>query len=327
MQLGMIGLGRMGGNMTERCMRGGHEMVVYDRNPEVVAAYVAKGATGASSVADLVGKLRAPKAIWLMLPAGAVTEAGVHELSGLLQREDIIIDGGNSMFKDDVRRAKALRAQGIHYVDVGTSGGVWGLERGYCMMIGGSQEAVEHLNPIFTTLAPGRGDIARTPGREKLGGTAEEGYIHCGPAGSGHFVKMVHNGIEYGLMQAYAEGFDIFRNANSSELAEEHRYDLNLADIAEVWRRGSVVSSWLLDLSAMALVENPDLSEYTGFVQDSGEGRWTIMAAIEEAVPADVLSASLYTRFRSRQEHTFAEKILSAMRYKFGGHVERPAGG
>ncbi len=327
MQLGMIGLGRMGGNMTERCMRGGHEMVVYDRNPAAVAGYVAKGATGASSVADLVSKLRAPKAIWLMLPAGAVTEAGVNELRGLLQRGDIVIDGGNSMFKDDVRRAKALQQAGIHYVDVGTSGGIWGLERGYCMMIGGAKEAVDHLNPIFKTLAPGRGDIPRTPGREKMGGTAEDGYIHCGPAGSGHFVKMVHNGIEYGLMQAYAEGFDIFRNANSPEVAEEHRFDLNLADIAEVWRRGSVVSSWLLDLSAMALVENPDLSDYTGFVQDSGEGRWTIMAAIEEAVPADVLSASLYTRFRSRQEHTFAEKVLSAMRHKFGGHIERPAGG
>ncbi|MGE3536322.1 MAG: phosphogluconate dehydrogenase (NAD(+)-dependent, decarboxylating) [Candidatus Tectimicrobiota bacterium] len=327
MQLGMIGLGRMGGNMTERCMRGGHEMVVYDRNPETVAGYVAKGATGASSVPDLVSKLRSPKAIWLMLPAGAVTEAGVNELSGLLQRGDIVIDGGNSMFKDDVRRAKSLQAKGIHYVDVGTSGGVWGLERGYCMMIGGAKEAVDHLNPIFVTLAPGRGDIPRTPGREKMGGTAEDGYIHCGPAGSGHFVKMVHNGIEYGLMQAYAEGFDIFRNANSTELPEEHRFDLNLSDIAEVWRRGSVVSSWLLDLSAMALIENPDLSNYTGFVQDSGEGRWTIMAAIEEAVPADVLSASLYTRFRSRQEHTFAEKVLSAMRHKFGGHIERPAGG
>ena len=327
MQLGMIGLGRMGGNMTERCMRAGHEMVVYDRNPETVAGYVAKGAAGAASVVDLVGKLRAPKAIWLMLPAGAATEAEVTELGEMLQRGDIIIDGGNSMFKDDVRRAKTLQAKGIHYVDVGTSGGVWGLERGYCMMIGGAKEAVDHLDPIFATLAPGRGNIDRTPGREKMSGTSEDGYIHCGPAGSGHFVKMVHNGIEYGLMQAYAEGFDIFRNANSLELPEEHRFDLNLADIAEVWRRGSVVSSWLLDLSAMALIENPDLSDYTGFVQDSGEGRCTIMAAVEEAVPADVLSASLYTRFRSRQEHTFAEKILSAMRHKFGGHIERPAGG
>jgi 6-phosphogluconate dehydrogenase len=328
MQLGMVGLGRMGGNMSERCIRGGHDMVVYDRNAQTVASYVAKGAVGATSVADLVSKLRSPKAVWLMLPSGAVTEAGVNELGGLLQAGDIVIDGGNSMFKDDVRRAKALRAKGVHYVDVGTSGGIWGIDRGYCMMIGGANEAIAHLTPIFKTLAPGRGDIERTPGREKIrGSTAEDGYIHCGPAGSGHFVKMVHNGIEYGLMQAYAEGFDIFRNANSSEVAEEHRFNLNLAEIAEVWRRGSVVSSWLLDLTAMALIENPDLTDYTGFVQDSGEGRWTIMAAVEEAVPADVLSASLYTRFRSRQEHTYAEKILSAMRHKFGGHIERPAGG
>lgn len=327
MQMGMIGLGRMGGNMTERCLRGGHEMVVYDRNADTVANYVAKGAGGASSVADLVNKLRPPKAVWLMLPAGAITEAAVTEVSGLLQAGDILIDGGNSMFKDDVRRAKALKGKGIHYVDVGTSGGIWGIDRGYCMMIGGPNEAVAHLDPIFKTLAPGRGDIPRTPGREQMGGTADDGYLHCGPAGAGHFVKMVHNGIEYGLMQAYAEGFDIFRNANSSEVAEEYRYDLNLADIAEVWRRGSVVGSWLLDLTAMAFVENPDLSDFTGNVQDSGEGRWTIQAAIEEAVPAEVLSASLYTRFRSRQVHTFAEKVLSAMRHKFGGHVERPSGG
>jgi 6-phosphogluconate dehydrogenase len=328
MQLGMVGLGRMGGNMTERCMRGGHEMVVYDRNSQTVAGYVGKGAVGATSVTDLVSKLRTPKAVWLMLPAGEITEAGVDELSTLLQAGDIVIDGGNSMFKDDIRRAKGLRAKGIHYVDVGTSGGIWGIERGYCMMIGGSDEAVAHLTPIFKTLAPGRGNIDRTPGREKItGSTAEEGYIHCGPAGAGHFVKMVHNGIEYGLMQAYAEGFDIFRNANSPELPEDQRFNFNLAEIAEVWRRGSVVSSWLLDLTAMALIEDTSLSGYTGFVQDSGEGRWTIMAAIEEAVPADVLSASLYTRFRSRQEHTYAEKILSAMRHKFGGHIERPAGG
>jgi len=244
-----------------------------------------------------------------------------------MEAGDLIIDGGNSYFKDDVRRAKALRDKGIHYADVGTSGGIWGLERGYCMMIGGPSEAVQRLDPIFKTLAPGRADIPHTPGREHMGGTAEEGYLYCGPAGAGHFVKMVHNGIEYGLMQAYAEGFDIFRNANSQDLPEDSRYDLNVADIAEVWRRGSVVSSWLLDLAAMALLENPTLSNYTGFVQDSGEGRWTIVAAIEEAVPADVLSASLYARFRSRQEHTFAEKVLSAMRHKFGGHVERPAGG
>ena len=328
MQLGMVGLGRMGGNMTERCMRSGHELVVYDRDPQTVAGYVGKGAAGATSVVDLVSKLRTPKAVWLMLPAGEVTEAGVNELNTLLQAGDIVIDGGNSMFKDDIRRAKGLRAKGIHYVDVGTSGGIWGIDRGYCMMIGGSDEAVAHLTPIFQTLAPGRGDIDRTPGREKItGSTAEDGYIHCGPAGAGHFVKMVHNGIEYGLMQAYAEGFDIFRNANSSELPEDQRFNFDLAEIAEVWRRGSVVSSWLLDLTAMAMIEDASLAGYTGFVQDSGEGRWTIMAALEEAVPADVLSASLYTRFRSRQEHTYAEKVLSAMRHKFGGHIERPAGG
>ncbi len=328
MQMGMIGLGRMGGNMTERCLRGGHEIVVYDRNAETVASYVTKGAVGTASVVDLVSKLRPPKAVWLMLPAGAVTEAAVTEVSALLETGDIVIDGGNSMFKDDVRRALALQEPGIHYVDVGTSGGVWGIDRGYCMMIGGSNEAVAHLDPIFKTLAPGRGDeIPRTPGRDHMGGTAEEGYIHCGPAGAGHFVKMIHNGIEYGLMQAYAEGFDIIRNANSPEVDEAHRFDFDLADIAEVWRRGSVVGSWLLDLTAMALIESPDLSDYTGFVQDSGEGRWTVQTAVEEAVPAEVLSAALYTRFRSRQEHTYAEKLLSAMRYKFGGHVERAAGG
>jgi 6-phosphogluconate dehydrogenase len=262
-----------------------------------------------------------------MLPAGAVTEATVGRLGELLRAGDIVIDGGNSMFKDDVRRARLLATRGIHYVDVGTSGGVWGRERGYCLMIGGPAEAVARLDPIFKALAPGRGDLPRTPGREQAGGTAEEGYLHCGPAGAGHFVKMVHNGIEYGLMQAYAEGFDILRNAASAELPEEHRFPLDLAGIAEVWRRGSVVGSWLLDLTAMALIENPDLSAYTGFVQDSGEGRWTVMTAVEEGVPADVLSAALYTRFRSRQEHTFAEKILSAMRHKFGGHVEPPTGG
>lgn len=328
MQMGMIGLGRMGGNMAERCMRGGHEMVVYDRDPAAVQNYVSKGATGATSVADLVGKLRTPKAVWLMLPSGAITENAVNEVSALLNAGDILIDGGNSMFKDDVRRSNALKSKGIQYMDVGTSGGIWGIDRGYCMMIGGPDAAFKHMDPIFKTLAPGRGnEVPRTPGRENKGGTAEEGYLHCGPAGSGHFVKMVHNGIEYGLMQAYAEGFDIFRNANSPELPEEHRFNLNIADIAELWRRGSVVGSWLLDLTAMALIENPDLSNYSGFVQDSGEGRWTVMAAVEEAVPADVLTASLYTRFRSRQEHTFAEKVLSAMRHKFGGHIERPPGG
>jgi 6-phosphogluconate dehydrogenase len=262
-----------------------------------------------------------------MVPSGEPTEATVNALAARFEAGDTIIDGGNSYFKDDVRRAKALRERGIHYVDAGTSGGVWGIERGYCLMIGGPDEAVKRLDPIFKTLAPGRGDIPRTPGREHAGGTAEDGYLHCGPSGSGHFVKMIHNGIEYGLMQAYAEGFDILRGARSTELPEEIRYDLNAAEIAEVWRRGSVIGSWLLDLTAMALIEDPELSKYTGFVHDSGEGRWTIFAAIEEAVPADVLSAALFSRFRSRQEHTFAEKVLSAMRFKFGGHVELPTGG
>ena len=327
MQLGMIGLGRMGGNMTERCMRDGHNMVVYARDDDAVKKYAGMGAVGAASVEDLVSKLSSPKAVWVMLPAGDVTEGVVTQLGTLLGTGDIIIDGGNSMFKDDVRRANALKAKGIHYVDVGTSGGVWGLDRGYCMMIGASKDAFTILNPILKTLAPGRGEIERTPGREKVDGTSEDGYLHCGPPGAGHFVKMIHNGIEYGIMQAYGEGFDIMRNANSTEVEESCRFDLNVADIAEVWRRGSVVSSWLLDLTAMALVENPDLSHYTGFVQDSGEGRWTINAAIEEAVPADVLAASLFARFRSRKEHTFSEKILSAMRQKFGGHVERASGG
>ncbi len=323
MQLGMVGLGRMGGNMVRRLMRGGHQCVVSDLSPQNVNELVKEGATGSSSLDDFVTRLAKPRAAWVMVPAGAATESTVMALGQRFEAGDIIIDGGNSYFKDDVRRAQKLKERGIHYVDVGTSGGVWGLERGYCMMIGGPKEAVERLDPIFRTLAPGRGDIPRTPGREKLGGTAELGYLYCGPSGAGHFVKMVHNGIEYGLMQAYAEGFDIFRNAASQALAPEHRYELNLADIAEVWRRGSVISSWLLDLTAMALAENPTLSEYAGYVQDSGEGRWTVMAAIDEAVPCEVLSAALYTRFRSRQEHTFAEKILSAMRQKFGGHVEQ----
>jgi 6-phosphogluconate dehydrogenase len=276
---------------------------------------------------DFVAKLQKPRAAWVMVPAGAATEKTVMALAEKMEAGDIIIDGGNSMYKDDIRRAGVLKKKGIHYVDVGTSGGIWGVTRGYCLMIGGSDEAVKHVTPILRTLAPGKGDIEPTPGRENMKGTAEEGFLHCGPPGAGHFVKMVHNGIEYGLMQAYAEGFDIFKNANSPEVAEEHRFDLNLPDIAEVWRRGSVVGSWLLDLTAIALAETPNLSTYSGFVQDSGEGRWTIMAAVEEAVPADVLTASLYTRFRSRQDHTFAEKVLSAMRNKFGGHVERPAGG
>ena len=325
MQLGMVGLGRMGANMTRRLLRGGHQLVVSDLSPDAVKQIAGEGAVGSTSLEDLIAKLTPPRAVWIMVPAGGPTEQTVQRLAQHLKPGDAIIDGGNSYFKDDVRRAKELTPKGIHYVDVGTSGGVWGLERGYCMMIGGPKEAVQRLNPIFRTLAPGRGDIPRTPGRERLPGTAEEGYIHCGPSGSGHFVKMVHNGIEYGIMQAYAEGFDIFKNATSRELPEDIRYDLNLADIAEVWRRGSVVSSWLLDLTAMALAENPTLSEYEGFVQDSGEGRWTIQAAVEEAVPADVLTAALYVRFRSRQQHTFAEKMLSAMRQKFGGHVEAGA--
>jgi 6-phosphogluconate dehydrogenase len=322
MQLGMVGLGKMGANMTLRLMRGGHQLVVSDRSPDAVKKVEGEGAGGSSSLEDLVGKLKAPRAVWVMVPSGDATEQTVQTLAKLMQAGDTIIDGGNSYFKDDVRRSSQFKAKGIHYLDVGTSGGVWGLERGYCMMIGGADEAVKRLDPIFKTLAPGRGDIPRTPGREKLGGTSEEGYIHCGPSGSGHFVKMVHNGIEYGIMQAYAEGFDIFKNATSKELPEDIRYDLNLPDIAEVWRRGSVISSWLLDLTAMALAENPTLSEYEGFVQDSGEGRWTIQAALEEAVPVDVLSAALFVRFRSRQQHTFAEKMLSAMRQKFGGHIE-----
>jgi 6-phosphogluconate dehydrogenase len=326
-QLGMIGLGRMGGNMVERLMRGGHSCVVFDLSPANVQRYAAKGAAGANSLADFVGKLTKPRAAWVMVPAGAPTESTVMELAGLMEPGDTIIDGGNSYFKDDVRRAQVLRGKGLHYVDVGTSGGVWGLERGYCMMIGGPDEAVRRLDPIFKTLAPGRGDIPRTPGREKASGTAEEGYLHCGPSGAGHFVKMVHNGIEYGVMQAYAEGFDIFKNATSPELPPEHRFQLNIPDIAEVWRRGSVIGSWLLDLTAMALLADPNLEHYSGFVQDSGEGRWTVQAAVEEAVPAEVMTAALYARFRSRREHTFAEKILSAMRHAFGGHNEPPQDG
>jgi 6-phosphogluconate dehydrogenase len=327
MQLGMIGLGRMGANMVRRLMRGGHKVAVFDLNPAGVEQLRREGASGAASLDDLIALLARPRAVWIMVPAGEPTEQTVHALAARLDSGDIIIDGGNSYFKDDVRRARTLGAKGIQYVDVGTSGGVWGLERGYCLMIGGPEHAVRSLNPIFQTLAPGRGGIPRTPARNGNPGTAEEGYLHCGPSGSGHFVKMVHNGIEYGLMQAYAEGFDIMRGAAGENLPDDHHYEFNLADIAELWRRGSVVGSWLLDLTATALVESPSLSRYSGFVQDSGEGRWTIMAAIEEAVPADVLTASLYTRFRSRQDHTFAEKVLSAMRHQFGGHVERPAGG
>ena len=322
MQLGMIGLGRMGGDMVRRLMRGGHACVVFDLNAQTVKQCEQAGATGAASLDELIQRLTPPRAVWVMLPAGAATDETVNALAEKMEADDIIIDGGNSHFKDDIRRAKALKSQGLHYVDTGTSGGVWGVERGYCLTVGGEDEAVRRLDPIFRTLAPGEGSVPKTPGREHIKGTAEEGYLHCGPAGAGHFVKMVHNGIEYGLMQAYAEGFDIMRGAGAGGL--EYHYELNLPDIAEVWRRGSVVGSWLLDLTAMALVESPALSDFSGEVQDSGEGRWTIETAIEEAVPADVLSAALYTRFRSRQSHTFAEKVLSALRFKFGGHVEPP---
>jgi len=321
MQIGMIGLGRMGGNMVRRLMKGGHSCVVYDRGADVVAAYAKEGATPAKSLEDLASKLQKPRAVWIMVPAGGPTESTVQALASALEAGDTIIDGGNSFFKDDVRRSKEVGKKGIHYVDAGTSGGVWGVERGYCLMVGGPKEAVSRIEPILRTLAPGRGDIPATPGRDGKS-TAEQGYLHCGPSGAGHFVKMVHNGIEYGLMQAYAEGFDIFKNATSQELPEDYRYDLNLADIAELWRRGSVVSSWLLDLTSISLAQDPKLESYEGFVQDSGEGRWTIQAAIDEAVPAEVLSAALYARFRSRQQHTFAEKLLSAMRKQFGGHVE-----
>ncbi len=326
MQIGIVGLGRMGFNMAERLLAGGHSCVVYNRSPEKVQRLSQKGAKGTASLKEFVQSLQAPRHAWIMLPAGEPTEEAIASLAELLAPGDAIIDGGNTHYTDDLRRAASLAQKQIHYLDVGTSGGIWGAERGYCLMIGGAKEAVDRLDPVFKTLAPGRGTIPRTPGREKPG-TAEEGYLHCGPAGSGHFVKMVHNGIEYGLMQAYAEGFDILRNANKLESHAQSNFDLNLAEISELWRRGSVVSSWLLDLTAMALIEDPALSRYTGFVQDSGEGRWTIQAAIEEAVPADVLSTALFARFRSRQEHTFSEKVLSAMREKFGGHLERPAGG
>jgi 6-phosphogluconate dehydrogenase len=327
MRIGMIGLGRMGANMARRLMKGGHECVVFDLNPENVKRLAREGASAAGSLDDLVGKLAPPRVVWLMVPAGEPTERTAADLGERLSAGDVVVDGGNTHFKDDVRRGKALGARGIHFLDVGTSGGVWGVERGYCLMIGGSEGAVKRLEPVFEVLAPGAADIERTPGRKGPLAPAEKGYLHCGPVGAGHFVKMVHNGIEYGLMQAYAEGFDIFSKAAADEVAEEYRYNLDLANIAEVWRRGSVVSSWLLDLAASALLEDPELARYLGFVHDSGEGRWTIQTAVEEAVPTDVLSAALYARFRSRQEHTFGEKLLSAMRYKFGGHLERPTGG
>jgi 6-phosphogluconate dehydrogenase len=322
MQLGIVGLGRMGGNIAKRLMRDGHECVVWDRSADSVAEIASAGAKGAKDLADLVSQLAAPKAVWIMLPAGGPTEDTVTALADILQKGDVIIDGGNSFYRDDIRRGKALEPKGLHYMDVGVSGGVWGLERGYCMMIGGDKAEVDRLDPIFKTMAPGIGDIPRTKRPADADPRAEQGYIHAGPTGAGHFVKMIHNGIEYGLMQAYAEGFDILKGKNSDELPEAERFDLNLTDISEVWRRGSVISSWLLDLSAQALAADPKLAKFTGDVADSGEGRWTIEAAIEEAVPAEVLSAALYTRFRSRQQHTYAEKIISAMRKGFGGHVE-----
>jgi 6-phosphogluconate dehydrogenase len=322
-KLAMIGLGRMGGNMVQRLMQGGHQCVVYDRSADAVKALTDRGAIGAESMQDLAAKLESPRIVWLMVPSGNPTEEAIDELATHLHQGDIIIDGGNSYFKDAIRRAAALAKKKIHFMDVGTSGGVWGLERGYCLMIGGDPAVVEHLTPIFKTLAPGRGSIPRTPGREDVQhSTAEEGFLHCGPAGAGHFVKMVHNGIEYGMMQAMAEGFDLFRSVGKEEVPEDFRYDLNLGEIAEVWRRGSVVTSWLLDLTAQALLEDPKLDDYSGFVQDSGEGRWTVQTAVETAVPADVLTAALYRRFRSRQQATFADKVLSAMRQKFGGHKE-----
>jgi 6-phosphogluconate dehydrogenase len=322
MQLGMIGLGRMGGNIVRRLMRNGHACVVYDRNPGAIRGLADQGATPSGSLEEFVAKLEMPRVAWVMLPAGDATEVAVMRLGELMAPGDTVIDGGNSFYKDDIRRAAVLRAKGIHYVDAGTSGGVWGLERGYCVMVGGESEVIDRLDPILAALAPGIGEIPRTAGRAGRDPRVERGYLHAGPNGAGHFVKMVHNGIEYGLMQAYAEGFEILRRRNSTELPEEERFDLDLADIAEVWRRGSVISSWLLDLAALALAHDPALEGFQGYVEDSGEGRWTINAAIEEAVPAMVLSAALYARFRSREDHGFADKLLSAMRKGFGGHEE-----
>jgi len=338
MQLGMIGLGRMGANMVRRLLRGGHQCVVFDVNQENVTRLAAEGATGAESLADFIKKLAVRRAVWLMLPA-AVVDQTLEALGALLQKDDIIIDGGNSCYVDDQRRSKNFAAQGIHYVDAGTSGGVWGLERGYCLMIGGEPEVVQHLDPIFKALAPGSAGVPRTPGRQGKSGTAEEGYLHCGPSGAGHFVKMVHNGIEYGVMAAYAEGLGVLQSANIGKGQHEtdaettplrdpehYQYDFNLADVTEVWRRGSVIASWLLDLTASALAQDPQLSKFSGRVSDSGEGRWTIKAAIDEAVPAHVLTAALYERFSSRGEAEYADRILSAMRYAFGGHLEKAAG-
>ena len=338
MQLGMVGVGRMDANMVRRLLKGGHECVVFDMSPAAVTELAKENAVGAASLVDLVKKLEKPRAVWLMVPA-AVVDKTIADVLPALEPDDILIDGGNSYYIDDIRRAKELAPRRIHYVDVGTSGGVWGLERGYCMMIGGEKSVVEHLDPIFAALAPGRGDIPPTPGREKIGGTAEQGYMHCGPNGAGHFVKMVHNGIEYGIMAAYAEGLGVLRSANVGRQThaadaettplrepEHYQYDLNLPDITELWRRGSVIASWLLDLTASALAKDPALAHFAGRVSDSGEGRWTIKAAIDEAVPAHVLTAALYERFSSRGEAEFADKLLSAMRYEFGGHIEKPAG-
>ena len=322
MQLGMIGLGRMGGNIVRRLISRGHDAVVFDRSSDAIAALTGGGATGSSGLADLVSRLAQPRAVWVMLPAGGPTESTIGELAGMLDAGDVVIDGGNTFWKDDVRRAAELSARGIDYVDVGTSGGVWGLERGYCMMIGGKAETVMRLDPIFEALAPGRGEIPATPGREGRDPRPEKGYIHAGPSGAGHFVKMVHNGIEYGLMQAYAEGFDILQSAATEARPAGERFELDVGEIAEVWRRGSVITSWLLDLTASAMAADSTLSGYSGYVEDSGEGRWTVQAAIEQAVPAEVLTSALFARFRSRQEHTFGEKVLSAMRKGFGGHIE-----
>jgi 6-phosphogluconate dehydrogenase len=327
MELGLVGLGRMGANMVRRLKKGGHTCTVFDLSAESVKKMAAEGFAGATSLEDLVKRLAKPRAVWVMVPAGKPTESTVQTLAAAMEEGDTIIDGGNSFYKDDIRRAAELKKRGIDYIDAGTSGGVWGVERGYCLMIGADPAAFNRLEPIFKTLSPGLGNIERTPGRDKIPGTSEYGYLRTGPPGSGHFVKMIHNGIEYGLMQAYGEGLDVLVHKNSKDLPENERFDLNASDIVELWRRGSVVGSWLLDLTAMALVENPDLSNFSGSVEDSGEGRWTINAAIEEAVPVEVLASALFTRFRSRREHTFTEKVLSAMRFKFGGHVERASGG
>jgi 6-phosphogluconate dehydrogenase len=322
MQIGMVGLGRMGANLVRRLLLNGHGAVVYDSNPQPAAELTAAGAVASESLADLVQKLPAPRTVWIMLPAGKITEETVAELSALLSPADTIIDGGNTFWKDDIRRARELATKGIAYLDVGTSGGVWGLERGYCLMIGGDKASVDRLDPVFKALAPGVGGIERTTRDASSDPRPEEGYIHAGPVGAGHFVKMIHNGIEYGMMQAFAEGFDILRNVGTAAMPEEHRLALNVADIAETWRRGSVVTSWLLDLTASAMAADPDLEGYSGHVDDSGEGRWTVQAAVETATPAEVLTSALYTRFRSRKDHTYAEKVLSAMRKGFGGHVE-----